>query len=59
MTRPVLFALLLCVAACDIPPTHDALYPPNEEQLSQTWIITHDRYHPWRFHPVDPSILPP
>ena len=53
----VLIALLL--AGCDMPPTHEALYPPNQEQLSQFFIITHDRYHPWRFQVIDPSVMPP
>ena len=41
----------LGLAGCDIPPSHDELYPPDAAQLSNRFIITHDRYHPWQFQP--------
>ena len=45
---------ILSVGGCDIPPSHSALYPPDEDQLRWKYNITHDRYHPWAFNPVDP-----
>jgi hypothetical protein len=54
-----LFAVLLgasavLLTACNLPPpTHDALYPPDEAGLSANYIVTHDRYYPWAFQPLD------
>ncbi len=54
-TAPLLLLLLAAsLGGCDVPPAHSALYPPDEEALKQTYIITHDRYRPWAFQPVDP-----
>jgi len=47
----------LTLGGCDLPPpTHSALYPPDEAELSQNFIITHDRYHPWQFQPIEPRL---
>jgi len=48
MPRVLMLLLGLTLAGCNLlpPPTHDALYPPDEAQLKQNFIITHDRYHP-------------
>jgi hypothetical protein len=57
MRRAVVLVLVLTLAGCDLPPpTHDALYPPHEDQLKQNFIITHDRYHPWEFQPIDNNL---
>ncbi|MBS0561000.1 MAG: hypothetical protein JSR21_13190 [Proteobacteria bacterium] len=45
-------AALLPLVACNLPPPdHDMLYPPDAAGLSDRFIITHDRYHPWQFQP--------
>jgi len=45
---------VLAVSGCNLPPpAHSELYPPDEAGLSQNFIITHDRYHPWQFQPVE------
>jgi hypothetical protein len=57
MPRALMLLLGLTLAGCNLPPpTHDALYPPDEAQLKQNFIITHDRYHPWEFQPVDTNL---
>jgi hypothetical protein len=56
LTPRCIIALLLSalpLAACNIPPAHSELYPPDEAGLSQNFIITHDRYHPWQFQPIE------
>jgi hypothetical protein len=45
----------LALGGCSLlpPPSHSELYPPDEAELKQNFIITHDRYHPWQFQPID------
>jgi hypothetical protein len=53
----MLFATLT-LNGCDLlpPPAHSALYPPDEAELQQRFIITHDRYHPWQFQPLNADL---
>jgi hypothetical protein len=58
MTRVLVLIAVVLLSGCNVlpPPTHDALYPPDEDQLKQNFIITHDRYHPWEFYPLDNNL---
>ena len=52
--RPWLLLIVLPLAACDLPPpAQSALYPPDEAGLAENYAITHDRYRPWMFQPLD------
>jgi hypothetical protein len=53
MLRALSLLLVLTLAACDIPPSHSELYPPESETKWHGNSVTHDRYHPWQFQRYD------
>jgi hypothetical protein len=45
MIRPLMLLVVLSLTACDIPPSHSELYPPESDTKWHSVSVTHDRYH--------------
>jgi hypothetical protein len=53
MLRALMLLVVLSLTACDIPPSHSELYPPESDTKWHSVSVTHDRYHPWQYQRYD------